>query len=189
MQMFKIFIAIFLLFYPIFVKATETTLGEADNFGDLVSLIWSWGIKIILPISILVLIVSGFMYMASEGNEEKIAQAKEVSSGAIISATILLFSGVLKNVLQKPLQGIETGDADLNSLPQVIQNTSNLMLTFVGAFAVFTLVYNGIQYMFAGGDQEKLDKAKNHSKYAVIGLIIAVLAYYIVDFVISFWIG
>lgn len=67
-----------LLLVPALVKAKETALGEADNFGELLSLIWSWGLKIILPLSILTLIVAGFMYMSSEGDEEKLTQAKEV---------------------------------------------------------------------------------------------------------------
>ena len=176
-------------FIPTNTYAAETALGEAENFWELVSLVWTWGLKVILPLSILTMIVAWFMYISSEGDEEKLSQAKQISRGSIISVTILLFSGVLKNFLQKPLQDIDSGDATLNSLPNVIQNTSNLLLTFVWGFAVFILVYNGIQYMVAAGDPEKIDKAKRQTRYAIIGLLMAVLAYYLIDFVIGFWVG
>ena len=164
-------------------------MGEAENFGELVSLIWEWGAKVILSLSVLTLIVAGFIYMSAGGEEEKVSQAKEVGTGAIIAATIVLFSGVLQTFIKKPLEGIEPGEAELTGFPQVIETTSNLLLTFVGGFAVLILVFNGIQYMFAKGDPEKLNKAKNQSKYAIIGLIFAVLAYFIIGFVINFWTG
>lgn len=175
--------------FPMLAYAKETALGEADNFGELVSLVWSWGLKVILPLSVVTLIIAGFMYMSSGGDENKVSQAKQVWTGSIISATILLFSGVLKNFIQKPLEGIDQGNATLNSLPLVIQNVSNLLLTFVGAFALVVLVYNGIKYMLASGEPEKIEKAKKQTKYAVIGLVIAVLAYYLIDFLIGFWVG
>lgn len=181
-------IALQLLCFPINVFGAETSLGEAENFGELVSLFWTWWLKLILPLAILTMIFAGFMYMSSSGDEEKLSQAKQIAQGSIISVTILFFSGALKTFLQKPLDGIDAGEANLNRLPEVIQNTSNLLLTFVGGFAVVVLVYNGIQYMTASGDPEKINKAKRQTRYAVIGLLLSVLAYYLIDFVIGFWI-
>lgn len=174
---------------PNSVFAKETALGEADNFWELVSLFWSWGLRIILPLSVLTLIVAGFMYMSSGGDENKVSDAKQVWTWSIISATILLFSGVLKTFIQKPLANIEQGGGTLNTLPQVIQNISNLLLTLVWAFAAVVLIYNGIQYMLAAGDQEKIDKAKKQLKYALIGLIIAVSSYYLINLLINFWVN
>lgn len=185
--MFRFILFSLLLFLiPISARAAETALGEADNFGELVSLIWTWGLKIVLPLAILSMVVAGFMYMSSDGDEEKLSQAKQLSRGSIISVTILLFSGVLQNLLQKPAEDV---DSDLSSLPEVIQNTSNLLLTFAGAFAAAILVYNGIRYMTASGDPDKINKAKRQTRYALIGLIVTVLAYYLIDFVIGFWVG
>lgn len=155
----------------------------------MISLIWTWGLKIILPMAVVAAVIAGFMYMSADGDEEKLSKSKETLTGAGISVTIVLFSGVLQNFVKKPLEGIEPGSSGLNTLPQVIQNVSNLLLTLVGAFAVFVLVNNGVQYMLSSGDTEKIAKAKRQSKYALIGLVVAVLAYFIIDFVVGFWIS
>ncbi len=43
--------------------------------------------------------------------------------------------------------------------------------------------------MLAAGDQEKIDKAKKQLKYALIGLIIAVSSYYLINLLINFWVN
>jgi hypothetical protein len=47
------------------------------------------------------------------------------------------------------------------------------------------IVVSGIRYMTSAGDAAKITGAKNGIFYAVIGLVIAILAYAIVNFVIG----
>ena len=47
------------------------------------------------------------------------------------------------------------------------------------------LIFGGIRYVVSGGDSKKVTDAKNTIMYAIIGLIIAILSYAIVNFVIS----
>ena len=47
------------------------------------------------------------------------------------------------------------------------------------------LIIGGIRYVISGGDSKKVTDAKNTIMYAIIGLIIAILAYAIVNFVIT----
>ena len=47
------------------------------------------------------------------------------------------------------------------------------------------LIIGGIRYVTSGGDAKKVTDAKNTVLYAIIGLIISVLAYAIVNFVMS----
>jgi hypothetical protein len=47
------------------------------------------------------------------------------------------------------------------------------------------LIIGGIKYVVSGGDSKKVTDAKNTVLYAIIGLVIAVFAYAIVNFVIS----
>jgi hypothetical protein len=47
------------------------------------------------------------------------------------------------------------------------------------------IIYGGIQYVISVGDSGKVAKAKNTIIYAVVGLIVAILSYAIVNFVIS----
>ena len=47
------------------------------------------------------------------------------------------------------------------------------------------IIYGGIQYVISAGDSGKVGKAKNTILYAVIGLVVAVMSYAIVNFVVS----
>ena len=47
------------------------------------------------------------------------------------------------------------------------------------------LIWGGIKYATSAGDSNKVTAAKNTILYAVIGLAVAVLAFAIVNFVVS----
>ena len=47
------------------------------------------------------------------------------------------------------------------------------------------LIYGGLRYVVSGGDSKKVTDAKNTILYAIIGLIISILAFSIVNFVIN----
>lgn len=50
----------------------------------------------------------------------------------------------------------------------------------VGVLAFFYLVYAGIMYITAGGNADQAKKASQGILYAVIGIVVAVLAYTII---------
>ena len=79
-------------------------------------------------------------------------------------------------------EGAEAARAD--SMPTeligpegVFTRITNVVLYIVGAISVIMLVW--------GGDSKKITDAKNTILYAIIGLIIAVLAFAIVNFVLN----
>ena len=67
----------------------------------------------------------------------------------------------------------------------VFKQVTNTILYIVGIVAVIMLIIGGIKYVVSGGDSKKVTDAKNTVLYAIIGLIIAFLAFTIVNFVIS----
>lgn len=75
--------------------------------------------------------------------------------------------------------------ADLFGDNGVFKRITNVVLYIVGIVAVIMLIVGGIKYVVSGGDSKKVTDAKNTILYAVIGLVIAFLAYAIVNFVIS----
>ena len=66
-----------------------------------------------------------------------------------------------------------------------VGNALNTALGLVGLVAVATMILGGYQFMTAAGDAAKVAKAKNTVMYGIIGLIIAVLAFAIVNFVLK----
>lgn len=65
---------------------------------------------------------------------------------------------------------------------RIITNTA---LFIIGAVSVLMLVYGGIRYTISMGDPKNVEAAKNTILYAIVGIVVALLAYAIVNFVLS----
>ena len=61
----------------------------------------------------------------------------------------------------------------------------NIMLYLIGAISVIMLIFGGIRYTISGGKAESVTNAKNTIMYAIIGIVVAILAYAIVNFVLT----
>jgi len=61
----------------------------------------------------------------------------------------------------------------------------NVLLFVIGAVCVIMLIWGGIRYTTSAGNASSVTAAKNTIMYAIIGLIIAFLAYAIVNWVLT----
>ena len=71
------------------------------------------------------------------------------------------------------------------SLRQYILNVLNFALTFLGLIAVAFIVYAGFLYVTSGGDDGNMEKAKKIILYAVIGILVILAAFALVNTVIQ----
>lgn len=67
----------------------------------------------------------------------------------------------------------------------VFATLTNTMLFIGGAISVIMVVVGGLRYVMSGGSATNISTAKNTILYAVIGLVISILAYAIINFVIT----
>ncbi len=67
----------------------------------------------------------------------------------------------------------------------IFQTITNVLLFVIGAVSVIMLIIGGIRYTISQGDSTAVTSAKNTILYAVIGIIVAILAFAIVNFVIG----
>ena len=77
------------------------------------------------------------------------------------------------------------GSGSTASIGDIIKTIVNVLLFILGAVAVIMIVIGGIRYTISQGDSSAITSAKNTILYAVIGLVVALLAYAIVNFVIA----
>ena len=66
----------------------------------------------------------------------------------------------------------------------LIKKVVNLLLWAIGIVSVIMIIIGGIRYATSNGDSNQVTAAKNTIMYAVIGLVIAIFAYAIVNFVL-----
>ena len=67
----------------------------------------------------------------------------------------------------------------------IMTNIINTILIVLGMIAVIMIIVGGIRYTTSNGDSSQIQSAKNTIMYAVIGLVVAILSFAIVNFVIG----
>lgn len=67
----------------------------------------------------------------------------------------------------------------------ITTSTIQWALGFLGLVAVIMIIYGGVTWMTAAGNEERVKKAKQILTYAVIGLSIVLLAWIMVTFVFT----
>jgi len=60
-----------------------------------------------------------------------------------------------------------------------------IVLGFLGLIFIILIIIGGYQWLTSGGNEEKINHARDRIKHAVIGLIIIIISYIITLFVIS----
>ncbi|MGH7196932.1 MAG: hypothetical protein ACREGJ_04180 [Candidatus Saccharimonadales bacterium] len=65
-----------------------------------------------------------------------------------------------------------------------VRQVSNILIFIVAAVSVVMIIIGGLRYAVSQGDQAAVSSAKNTIIYAVVGLIIAVAAFAVVNFVV-----
>lgn len=70
---------------------------------------------------------------------------------------------------------------------------TGVIITFLIVIAIlvsiFYLIFGGIRWITSGGDKAKVESARSTLVAAVVGLIISLLAFFIVNFVLGFFTG
>jgi len=81
--------------------------------------------------------------------------------------------------------GASGGEADdLPSMAQIIVNT---LLVVLGMVSVVMIIVGGFRYTLSRGEASEVKTAKDIILYAIIGLIVAIMAYAIVNFVLGWF--
>lgn len=115
-----------------------------------------------------------------------------------VGAALCLWTGKALTVYAEDKTSVEKGaeaaradgmPAELIGDQGVFGRITNVILLIVGIVSVIMLIYGGLRYILSGGDSKKVTDAKNTILYAIIGLIISLLAYAIVNFVLTSVVG
>lgn len=80
--------------------------------------------------------------------------------------------------------GCVVGDvATLNCLPALFQNVVKAALLFAGAVALFLIIISGLKFITSAGDPKQVEGAKHTMTYAIIGLIIILTSFLIINLI------
>ena len=71
----------------------------------------------------------------------------------------------------------------------IFSTITDVLLYVLGAISVIMIIIGGLRYVISGGNSTNVTAAKNTILYAIVGLIIAILAYAIINFVLASFTG
>ncbi len=78
---------------------TGLNCGTTTDVNGLIKLVINWLLGIALAVAVLFLIIGGFQYITSAGNEESAEKGKATAINALIGIVIIILSYVIVNVV------------------------------------------------------------------------------------------
>lgn len=134
------------------------------------------------------------MVLVTEQGEHMIQKIKQfIAIGALVFVTgVALVPQTAYAEPINPADSIKDGvnkaggsSAGGNALNRGLRTVVNVLLFIIGAIAVVMVVIGGLRYTLSAGDASAVSAAKNTILYAIVGLVVAILAYAIVNFVVD----
>ncbi len=77
-----------------------------------------------------------------------------------------------------------TGEIHFDCVPEYIWMITMTVLGFTTSVSLLMLMYNGIRYMLGPVTEGSSDSSKKGILYSIVGLIVSLLAYVIIDTIV-----
>lgn len=92
-----------------------------------------------------------------------------------------MFPNDWKSCLVKDSVGNEI--ATLQCVPIVFGNVIFALLLFAGVTALFFIIISGIKFITSGGDPKQAEAAKKTMTFAIVGLVLVLVSFFIINFI------
>lgn len=171
-----------------FLQDPNQILRTAVLFDQRTQIIITFLKYFIGAVAVFMIIRNGMRMITMGEAEDKIALDKKNLLYSVVGLILIIISDmVINNVFYKVdmtrypgTGGVEPTIDPVQGVAEVVGFT-NLIVSIVGPVAIFALLGGGIMYIIAGGEEEKMAKAKRLIVSALVGLIIIYGAFAIVS--------
>ena len=72
--------------------------------------------------------------------------------------------------------------ANLKCIPAVFQNIVTAALVLAGVVAVYLIIFSAFKFILGGQDPKQVEGARNTLTYAIIGLVVILFSFFIINF-------
>ena len=173
-----------------------TGVKEEEQIASYISIIVLNVLEIILQLVVYIaagfIIWGGFMYLISGGSSDRISSGRKMIQNAVVGLVISIVSTVAVSFIAGRLVNNSTATINGQQINVPVDSADNILLHgldilyfVVGMVAVITIIIAGIQYAVSNGDSGKVKTAKDAILYAVVGIIVIMLAFTITGFVLG----
>ena len=137
-------------------------------------------------IAIFFIVYSGVSIISSMGNEEQVTKHKKMILWSLAGLAVILLADNLVNHFFFAVNS-DTGAASVNVSQGLadLAGVTNFVATFVGVFSVISIIIAGMIWVANFGNTEIAEKSKKVILGAVIGVVLSISAYAIVNSITS----
>ncbi len=118
----------------------------------------------------------------------EIGKQKEVAIKSVVAGVVTALVSVFlftNNVLAAGWASPTPPTNAPENFDDAIINLTNWILGFVAMIAILAIIWGGVMYIASAGDETKATTGKRIVTYALIGLVIAGIAYALVNVIIT----
>jgi len=175
-------------------------IGSADQitqrlgiFDKQVEILMTFIKYLIGSLAVAVVVINGVRLVTGGGEEENIKKARNgilAALGGLVLMTVAntFVTKVFYKVDRTTYSGIDGGvnpQTDLSAGIGELVGITNFIVSFVGPILVLIIIVAGVLYLTAGGEEEKMNKAKRLLIAGVLGLVVIYGSFALVSTIIS----
>lgn len=162
-----------------------STTGKSSSVG-----IPEWGVSTLSDIlniayfvagalAVIMIVYSGIQFVISSGDPGKATKARQTLLYSVVGLAVVLLAYAITNYITS-ISGIGGNDFKV-----IIKSITSTAFYVVGVLAIVMIVYSGIRMVASNGNASQVTKARQTLTYSIVGLAVALLAYGIINFVVS----
>ncbi len=135
----------------------------------------------------LMLFLAGFKLVTAGGNEEVVTKQHKTISWIFLGMGTILVAEAFVTVFAPEVDGqvVAPGMEQIGTFSQQMGGFTNFLLTFTGGLAVLALVVGALYFSTAAMNAEQAEKGKKIILGAVLGLVLTISAYAVVNTILS----
>jgi cytochrome bd-type quinol oxidase subunit 2 len=161
----------------------ENPLGEDTTVVGILNAVAGFLFLVAVPIATIMILIGAFWLLTSGGNEQRITTGRKTITWAVIGFAVLILAGgiasIVANILgyEGEVPGVGNSPiTDPNEIAPKLNTIAAWMFTVFLIIAVMAIIWSAFLYLTSGGNSEKTQKARKALIYAIVAIVIAVLA-------------
>jgi hypothetical protein len=151
---------------------------KVNSFTDLVRNFLTQLQAVIGWITVIMIVVGGLVYITATGRSSQIELGKKIITYALLGFILAVAApSILKEIFDLASSGKGSPGSDViegaQEIKVIVGDVMTFVIALVGVIATIAFVITGIQFIAAGGDSSKAEKAKKGLTYAIIGIAVS----------------
>ena len=109
----------------------------------------------------------------------------KIASVSVLSAVYLLAGVSVVIAVESPGEGV--GPSSLSDFVTVAEYIAKVVYWIAISVAIILIIWSGIKWMLAGGNDEKVTEARKMFVWGLVGFAVVLFAYAAQKFIEGFW--